>query len=164
MKRSLAIIAGFVPLLAGPAGFAQAPSASQAPAPGQPRAAMLLGFGDYMTFAVQPRHIKLAIAVRARDWSYASYEVHELQESWERFVRLYPKRIADQVTSTVEGPTRDLEAAIRIKDVRAFDIAYRKLTDGCNACHQADNKAAVVIKVPTTNASFADQQFRPDKD
>ena len=37
-----------------------------------------------------------------------------------------------------------------------------KLTEGCNACHQAANVGMVVIKVPS-GSSFPDQDFRPLK-
>jgi len=34
--------------------------------------------GDLMTMAVQPRHIKLGMAGKARNWEYAAYETSEL--------------------------------------------------------------------------------------
>ncbi len=42
----------------------------------------------------------------------------------------------------------------------AFDAGYEKLTEGCNACHQAANVGQVVIKVPNAS-TFPDQDFRP---
>jgi hypothetical protein len=44
----------------------------------------------------------------------------------------------------------------------AFDAGYEKLTEGCNACHEAANVGMVVIKVPT-GSSFPDQDFQPRK-
>jgi hypothetical protein len=43
-----------------------------------------------MTVTVQPRHIKLALAGQERNWPYAAYALHELEESFERAARIWP--------------------------------------------------------------------------
>jgi hypothetical protein len=48
------------------------------------------------------------------------------------------------------------------KDSGQLVGAYARLTEGCNACHQAANVGMVVIKVPEAS-SFPDQDFRPVK-
>ena len=57
------------------------PAAAQAPEPYRP------GLGDLMTMTVQPRHIKLLLAGHEQNWPYAKYELHELQEAFERVVQ-----------------------------------------------------------------------------
>ena len=47
-------------------------------------------FGDLMTMAVQPRHIKLGIAGAAGNWAYAAYEVSELKNAFARIARTIP--------------------------------------------------------------------------
>src|ERR1700744_99565 len=47
-------------------------------------------FGDLMTSAVQPRHIKLGIAGKARNWDYAAYEASELRNAFGRIGRTIP--------------------------------------------------------------------------
>ena len=42
------------------------------------------GLGDIMTTTIQPRHIKLGLAGREKNWTYAAYEVHELEEAFDR--------------------------------------------------------------------------------
>ena len=44
-----------------------------------------------MTMTVQPRHIKLGLAARDHNWSYAAYELHELEEAYERVARHSPQ-------------------------------------------------------------------------
>ena len=44
-----------------------------------------------MTMTVQPRHIKLGLAGQEKNWPYAKYELHELEESFQRVLRNWPK-------------------------------------------------------------------------
>src|SRR5882724_9056269 len=46
------------------------------------------GLGDLMTMTVQPRHIKVGLAGRERNWDYLAYELHELEEALERVAKL----------------------------------------------------------------------------
>ena len=124
------------------------------------------GLGDLMTMTVQPRHIKLLIGAHEQNWAYAKYELHELQEAFDRAVRVWPRfkgfPLGGMIDSIVKGPMDELTKDIDRKDEIAFDAGYEKLTEGCNACHQAANVVQVVIKVPNAS-SFPDQDFSPIK-
>jgi hypothetical protein len=119
-----------------------------------------------MTMTVQPRHIKIALAGREGNWAYAKYELHELQEAFERVTRVWPKYkglpLGGMVDAIAKGPMAELGQAIEAKSSQQFSAAVTKLTEGCNACHQAANVGVVVIKVPDVS-SFPDQDFRPAK-
>ena len=119
-----------------------------------------------MTMTVQPRHIKLALAGREKNWVYAKYELHELQEAFERMVRVWPRfkglPLGGMVDAIAKSSMDELGKAIDGKDEAAFAAAYGKLTEGCNACHQAANVGQVVIKTPDAS-SFPDQDFRTQK-
>ena len=71
------------------AALCMVPAAAQnaAPAPEAYRP----GLGDLMTMTVQPRHIKLLLAGHEQNWVYAKYELHELQEAFDRAVRVWPR-------------------------------------------------------------------------
>lgn len=135
-------------------------AAAQTPEPYRP------GLGDLMTMTVQPRHIKLALAGDQSNWSYAKYELHELEEALQRAARVWPKYkglpLGGMVEAIILGPMDDVGRAIADGNGERFKTAYRGLTDGCNACHQAANVSHVVIKVPDAS-SFPDQDFRPSK-
>jgi hypothetical protein len=122
------------------------------------------GLGDLMTITVQPRHIKLALAGREGNWPYAKYELHELEEAFDRVTRVVPKYrglpLGGMIDAIVKGSMAEMAKAIDDKSTEKFSAAYQKLTDGCNACHQAANVGQVVIKVPDAS-SFPDQDFRP---
>ena len=124
------------------------------------------GLGDLMTMMVQPRHIKLALAGRARNWPYAAYELHELEESFERTARQVPQwhsiSVPDMLDGFTKQPMAALSTAIKAGDADRFAAAYKQLTEACNACHMSMNRGMIVIKEPESGA-FPDQDFRPAK-
>jgi hypothetical protein len=121
-------------------------------------------FGDLMTMAVQPRHIKLALAGRRGNWNYAAYELSELRNAFARIARTIPVYRDTNTGAIMDAMTQatltDLEQAIRAQDPARFARTYAQLTAACNACHVTLAHAMVVIKVPEDNA-FADQEFAP---
>jgi len=140
--------------------------AAQTTAPAPQPQAYRPGLGDLMTMTVQPRHIKLALAGKEKNWVYAAYELHELEEAFDRATRLWPQwrsvPIADMMASTVKEPIADLTQAIKAADAAKFDAAYGELTRACNGCHLGAGRGMVAIKVPDAS-TFPDQDFRPAK-
>ncbi len=119
--------------------------------------------GDLMTMAVQPRHLKLGIAGKEKNWAYAKYELSELRNAFARVARTIPiYRNADLtalMNALTTAPVQELDQAIAAADPAKFKAAYAKLTSTCNACHLSQDHAMVVIRVPDA-AAFADQDFR----
>jgi hypothetical protein len=138
---------------------------AQTQAPAQPQT-YRPGLGDLMTMTVQPRHTKLGLAGQAKNWTYAAYELHELEESFERAARVWPMyrntNIAETLPATTKEPMEALAAAIKASDSARFTEAYARLTDTCNACHQSAERAMVVIQVPK-GSPFPDQDFNARK-
>ena len=130
---------------------------AQTPPPYQP------GRGDLMVTIVQPRHLKLGLAGQARNWDYADYAQHELEEALETVEKHIPKwrnlDIGQLMAATVKQPLEEVEKAVKAKNAVAFDAAYRQVTEACNACHRSANLPAIVIKVPDASA-FPNQEFR----
>jgi hypothetical protein len=161
MKTSLfrfALLAAIAVSLGSGIGAAQSPADEQStPSAYRP------GLGDLMTMTVQPRHTKLALAAQAKNWTYAAYELHELEEAFDRAARAWPEfrsaPITEMVRAVVDGPMADLAQAIKSADSQRFTAAYSELTDACNACHQATSRGFVVIQTPAAS-SFPDQDFR----
>ena len=146
--RSIAAIAVLAALeMAGPANAQQHPAA----------------LGDLMTALVQPRHIKLGLAGREQNWSYAAYELDQLRATFADVAEIMPKyrdlSIPDMMNSTVKEPLDALDRAIQAKDGNQFNAAYRQLTASCNVCHRSYDRATIVIQPPSVS-SFPDQDFR----
>ena len=133
---------------------------AQAPAPAQPD--YHPSFGDLMTMAVQPRHIKLGIAGHARNWDYAAYESSELRNAFGRIGRTIPayrkQVLADMFASAIIPQMDELDAAIKARSGPKFDAAFTKVTAGCNNCHQGLEHAFVVIREPKTSP-YVDQSL-----
>ncbi len=143
--------------------FAQPPAtATPAAAPAQPD--YHPSMGDLMTMAVQPRHIKLGVAGKQKNWVYATYELSELRHAFARIARTIPKYqtmdTADMMTALTKAPLDALAEAITTTSSTKFDAAYLQLTQACNACHLSQKHGPVVIKVPDA-AMFSDQDFSP---
>jgi hypothetical protein len=156
-RHRLAFVLAAALLLAPLAAGSQSPTAPPAYRP---------GLGDLMTMTVQPRHLKVGLAGEQQNWAYAAYEVHELEEAFERVERLVPKwrdfDIAALVASTIRQPIEALEEAAKAKSPPLFNDAYEKLTAACNACHKSANLGMIVIQAPKSSP-FANQDFRPTK-
>lgn len=158
----LGLLAGAVVLGGLNLGNAQTPSNPDAELPQAYRPS----FGDLMTIAVQPRHTKLGLAGQEKNWTYAVYELRELQGAFERTGRAVPTyrsmNTADLIDATIKAPMEDVAAAITSGDAARFTEAYAQLTATCNACHQSTDHAAVVVQVPRAS-SYPDQDFRQPK-
>jgi hypothetical protein len=150
------LIASTIALIPALAGGQNAPT----PAPYRP------GLGDLMTMTVQPRHLKIGLAGQEHNWAYVSYELHELEESFERVARIWPKWRDNDIAGLIIGSTKEpmeaVEEAAKAKDAARFNDAYTRLTAACNACHQSANVGLIAIQVPKSSP-FANQDFRPPK-
>jgi hypothetical protein len=148
--------------LVGYAGASSSRAATQAATP----PAYRLVISDLMSSIIQPRHIKLWLAGKARNWPLAEYERHNLQGAFNRMAVAIPDyngtKLTDMLDAFTKQPFDDLTAAIKAQDEARFAKAYGELTDGCNSCHQSTDHAMVVIKVPEA-AAFPDQTFGPSK-
>ncbi len=124
------------------------------------------GLGDLMTMLVQPRHIKIGLGGREKNWAYANYELGELRESFDRVARLRPRyrefAVAETMQALMKEPMAALSEAIKSKDSAGFDKAYGTLTEACNLCHQSAGREMVVIRVPR-ESPYPDQDFAPAK-
>jgi hypothetical protein len=119
--------------------------------------------GDLMTMAVQPRHLKLGIAGREKNWAYAKYELSELRNAFGRVARTIPvyrnTDLPALMNALTTQPLQEVEQAIAAADAVKFKTAYAKLTSTCNACHLSQEHPMVVIQVPGAS-TFPDQDFR----
>ncbi|MGC3983148.1 MAG: hypothetical protein QM808_17985 [Steroidobacteraceae bacterium] len=117
---------------------------------------------DLMNIGVQPRHIKLWLAGKEQNWTYAAYELDELRNAFARVGRTVPVyRTLDMplvLNAFMQKPLDDMSAAIKSQDAKAYTAAYRLLTNQCNACHQGSEHSMVVVKVPDAGA-YVDQDF-----
>ena len=122
----------------------------------------LPSISDFMIATIQPRHVRLWVAARSGDWTFAAYELGNLKGAFDRLGRAYPVDheipLQEMISSVTSQPFEDMHKAIESKDRVAFSKAYDDLTSACNACHEATNHRVIVIRAPT-NSSISDQDF-----
>jgi hypothetical protein len=123
------------------------------------------GLGEIMTLN-QMRHAKLWRAGEARNWKLADYELDELQEGLDDVVKFHPTHkdvplpLSSLVPKIMTEPLSDVRHAVGAKDHEAFVVAYDKLTQACNACHQAAQFGFNVVKRPSDESWFGNQDFQ----
>ncbi|MGH6788955.1 MAG: hypothetical protein ACRECC_04655 [Pseudolabrys sp.] len=175
MRRTMIAAAASAAMLAVlPVGALSQQSAPKAPEP--PKAAetpktsatpktYIPGLEQFMG-VILTEHAKLWYAGSARNWELAEYQLGEIKEVMSDVQDLVPTfknlPLADMLDAVITGQIADLEKAIDAKDPKKFADGYGKLTDACNACHQATGNGFVVIKRPGPGA-FPNQDFSPRK-
>ena len=115
--------------------------------------------GDIMG-AAQARHHKLWLAGKAQNWELAAYELRQLKANLVEAAVFYSGIPVGNVT-TLEPSLQSMSDAIDAKDSRKFAKGLGELTEGCNACHRSLKRSFVVMKVPSDQKPFANQQFAP---
>ena len=124
----------------------------------------LPSLSDLMTSTVQPRHVKLGLAVKNGNWTYAVYEVSELRGAIKRIVRTIPvydqKMNTESLMAMIMPPLDLLETAIKAKDGRGARQAFTALTATCNACHQQTLNRNYIVIVDPKESVFPNQDFR----
>jgi hypothetical protein len=162
LAATLAVVMASVAFLAvGAPRAAQAPAAAPAPRPSvyndyHPN------LSDMMTMLIQPRHTKLGLGLRTRNWAYAAYEAGELRGAFRRVVASMPTyegKDTAEVVSMIGKPLDDMVTAARARDPAKADAAYAELTATCNMCHEAQGRTYIVIQAPAATM-FPDQDFR----
>jgi len=165
----LTLAALLLPLTA----FAQTPSSPPVSAPPavppaavEPAAKTYIPGIELFMNVIQSEHAKLWYAASARNWELAAYQLGEIKEVMSDVEDLYPKfkdlPLGQMLDGVITGPIADLEKALDAKDFGKFSARYGKLTEACNACHQATGNGFVVIQRPA-NPGFPNQDFRPRK-
>jgi len=157
----LVIVVAALIHLRPPAMLAQSVVPAQpAPPPFNP------SFGDLMNTLVQPRHAKLALTAREQNWPLAAYAIHQLKDALANIAKWRPRfrnqSVPDMMEATTGEPIKAIEQAVQARDLRQFNEAFTRLTEGCNSCHEALNHGYIVIKAPD-QSFFANQDFRVAK-
>ena len=131
---------------------------------GQKQAEWKPGLGEIMG-VIRQHHAKLYYSANARNWEVAKYQVDEIQEGLETSARLYPqfkevKELSVLISAATKDNIESLFQAVKKKNIDDFLTAYNKLTNSCNACHNAANRGFIVIQTPTV-LEFSNQKFEP---
>ncbi|MGB8276324.1 MAG: hypothetical protein WCF20_00080 [Methylovirgula sp.] len=112
----------------------------------------------------QFRHLKLGYAGQVANWPLAHYEMTLMRQSFDLAARSYPKvgnvPFAQLVKIKSTPALDDIGRAIAARNRQGFALAFQRLTEACNSCHQASGFGFVVMRVPTLSP-FSNQVFPP---
>jgi len=121
------------------------------------------GLGEIMG-QIAMRHTKLWFAGTAQNWELADYEIKELEEGFKDAGDLHPKleNITESVpvlfVGNIQRPLKNLEQALKERNLAQFTQNYELLTKGCNTCHRATEFKFNKIKQPDFNP-YSNQDF-----
>ena len=111
------------------------------------------GLGEIMGY-IQLRHAKLWFAGINNNWDLASYELGELREGFENAQTYQPefkgKPIKEIINPLTNPALNSLNEAINKKDLNGFKLAFNKLTQACNTCHQSTGYKFIQIQIPNS--------------
>jgi hypothetical protein len=128
-----------------------------------PKPAYSPGLGEFM-LQTQIRHLKLWLAGNAGNWELADYQIDELKEGLEDAAKLVPTYkgmpTGAMIESTIMKPIAEVETAIKARDRGRFVTSFDALTEACNNCHAASNRAFIVVQRPS-GVQFPNQSFAP---
>jgi hypothetical protein len=104
------------------------------------------GLGTVM-MEYSTRFANVYYAAKAGNWDLAAYELDEAKEIQEVGETTRPKRAG--ALKEFESKYLDpLEAAIKAKDAKSFDTAFKAAQDGCNACHKDQGFPFIRYELP----------------
>jgi hypothetical protein len=87
----------------------------------------LPSISDFMIATIQPRHVRLWVAARSGDWSFAAYELGNLKGAFDRLGRAHPVEheipLQEMILSVTSQPFEDMHNAIESKDRVVFSKA-----------------------------------------
>lgn len=102
-------------------------------------------------FQVGHRYQDLYWAAKLGKWSFAEYQLEELEALLETLQVAVPKRAATTQVFLDQG-LEGFEAAFRDQDWQAFQGAFRTLREQCMACHVANDHDFIVLPTEPVTA------------
>jgi len=117
------------------------------------------GFGELMG-TIQTHHAKLWYAGTSENWKLAEFEIHEIEETFEKVSELHGDRYkANELIPALVVPfLESTREAAKNNDLSAFKERYTELTSGCNSCHVDTGFEFIIIRTPS-EPGFPNQQF-----
>jgi cytochrome c553 len=154
-----------VALAAWVAASLAAPADEQKPPPDQQKQPQQQSYTprlNSLMILTQLGHFKLWYAGAVQNWPLANYELTQIRANIVDAKRLYPNNSKSDM-SAMNPAADDLGKAIEAKDTAKFVYSFNKLTNACNACHEASGVGFIRIRVPRLSpietSPFSDESF-----
>jgi hypothetical protein len=115
-------------------------------------ASYMPSLGDMMA-AIQLRHAKIWYAANLNNWSLADYELRQLMAGLKETTRLYADMPGSDMTG-MEKVAVTTDESIKARNAVRFEKAFAELTNECNNCHKATDRAFIVVRRPIFPSPF----------
>ena len=93
------------------------------------------------------RYTNAYYAAKGGNWDLASYQIKEAREIQEVGETTRPER-AQALKGFEKNYLDPLDEAIKAKDFKKFDVAFKKGIQGCNACHVGQGFPYIKYQLP----------------
>ena len=110
---------------------------------------------------IQVRHSKLFYAVKLGNWPLAAFELEQISSTFKETARLYPKTLPTSELTNADKIKSAVDDTIKAKDEARFDRSFADMTAACNQCHEANDRAFIVIRRPSFPSAFSNQLYGP---
>lgn len=122
------------------------------------------GLGEFM-LTIQLHHAKLWFAGKSGNWSLATYELDEINETFDDAAHWTPTWQGHPIARLIHPMTSpalmDLHYAIVEHNPARFRHAFDQLSNACSACHTATGHDYIVIQRPDF-PPLTNQRFMPN--
>ena len=102
-------------------------------------------------FQVGHRYQDLYWAAKLGKWSFAEYQLEEIEAMLETLQVAVPKRAATTQVFLDQG-LEGFETAFKNQDWKAFQGAFKNMHDQCMACHVANDHDFIVLPIEPVTA------------
>lgn len=93
------------------------------------------------------RYQNLYWAAKQTKWEFAQYQAEEMESLLKMLMITRPKR-AKTAGVFLKTGFKDVEAAIKARDLTRFEAGFEKMRQACMTCHQQNEHAFVTLPLP----------------
>jgi hypothetical protein len=104
------------------------------------------------------RYTNAYYAAKGGNWDLAAYQIKEAREIQEVGETTRPER-AQALKNFEKNYLDPLDAAIKVKDFKKFEVAFKSGIQGCNTCHMGQGFPYIKYQLP--KAPLAPLSMKP---
>ncbi len=98
------------------------------------------------------RFTAMYYSAKGGNWAMADYQLKEMPEIQEVGENTRPAR-APMLKSFEDTNLAQLGVAVKAKDWKKFQVAFKDATEGCNGCHAANGYGFIKYELPKSSPS-----------
>ena len=91
----------------------------------------------------------------------AAFELEQLSSTFKETARLYPKTLPTSELTNADKIKSAMDDTIKAKDEARLDRSFADMTAACDQCHEANDRAFIVIRRPSFPSAFSNQLYGP---